>query len=364
MTTDLKSSVNSQQTSMPFVSIILPIRNEERHIEATLTAVIAQDYPSDRMEILIADGVSTDDTRAIISQIADRHSHIHLQIIDNPKKIVPTGINAALSRAQGEIIIRVDGHTTIAPNYVSECVDTLQRSCADNAGGKMHAVGENIFGETVAFATSSPFGVGGARFHYSNQEEWVDTVYMGAWPLNVFVRIGLFDEELVRDQDDEFNYRLRSHGGKILLNPNIKSTYTVRGTPRKLWSQYYQYGFWKVRVLQKHPRQMSVRQFVPPVFVSGFLAFLLIAFFWFPGRYLIAIIAGTYLLANLTFSLWIAYRKGWRHFIMLPLVFATLHISYGLGFLVGMLKFINRWGDKVGKAPSWEDAKKRTAVGN
>jgi succinoglycan biosynthesis protein ExoA len=151
------------------------------------------------------------------------------------------------------MIVRVDGHTIIAPDYVEKCVQALIKSGAENAGGKMNAVSTTPFGQVVVAATSSPFGVGGARFHYSDQEEWVDTVYLGAWRREVFEKIGLFDEELVRDQDDEFNYRLREYGGKILLSPEIKSEYTVRSTPPALWKQYFQYGFWKVRVLQKHP---------------------------------------------------------------------------------------------------------------
>ena len=146
---------------------------------------------------------------------------LNIKIIDNPGLIVPTGFNAAIRAANGEILIRIDGHTTIAPDYVSQCVETLQRTGADNVGGRMNANGTTPFGRTVALSTSSPFGVGGARFHYSDQEEWVDTVYMGAWPSRVFEQIGGFDEELVRDQDDEFNYRLRENGGRILLNPKI-----------------------------------------------------------------------------------------------------------------------------------------------
>ncbi len=204
----------------PLLSIIVPVRNEEKHIECCLGAIINQVYPLKLMEVLVVDGESDDGTREIITELMQSHSIIHL--INNPSRIVPTGINLALSLASGEIIIRVDGHTEIAPDYVRECVKALQRSGAQNVGGKMFAIGSGIFGETVALTTSSPFGVGGARFHYSDKEEWVDTVYMGAWPKQVFSQIGLFDEELVRDQDDEFNYRLRENNGKILLSPYIK----------------------------------------------------------------------------------------------------------------------------------------------
>src|SRR5262249_447686 len=160
---------------------------------------------------------SDDGTRDAAEAMRARHPG--LTVIDNPGRIVAAGLNAAIRRARGDVIVRVDGHTEIAPDYVRQCVEALERTRADNAGGRMKAVGEGVLGKAVALATSSPFGVGGARFHYSEREEWVDTVYLGAWRREVFERIGLFDEELVRDQDDEFNYRLRAAGGRVLLTP-------------------------------------------------------------------------------------------------------------------------------------------------
>jgi hypothetical protein len=167
---------------------------------------------------------------------------------------------------------------------------------------------------------------------------------MGAWKQDVFKKFGMFDEELVRNQDDEFNYRLRERGGKILLSPDIHSQYEVRSRPKALFKQYFQYGFWKVRVLQKHPRQMSVRQFMPPLLVLSLFAALLLAFV--PGiwRILALLPPVTYLIANLAASVYIAARWNWKYLPVLPVVFAILHISYGLGFLAGLVAFRNRWG--------------------
>ncbi len=334
----------SQRT---FVSIILPIRNESAYIKCCLDAVFAQDYPTKQMEILVADGMSTDDTRKIINECALQNPQREIQILDNPGKIVPTGMNIALKQAKGDIIIRVDGHTLIEPDYLAQCVVALTCSGADNVGGRMNAIGDTPFGKVVALATSTPFGIGGGRFHYSHQEEWVDTVYMGAWRYSIFEKIGLFDEELIRDQDDEFNYRLRDMGGKILLTPKIKSLYITRSSPKSLWKQYFQYGLYKVRVLQKHPRQMSLRQFVPPAFVLGLLLSMLIA--QFPFSFFIPTL---YLSANFIASIYTASKNGWKYLPVLPIVFSILHISYGLGFLAGLFKFWNRWGDKTGKTPS------------
>ena len=308
-----------------------------------------QDYPVEQMEILVVDGISTDETRQIVLEYQEDHPQIRL--LDNPGRIVPTGLNAAIRQSTGQIIIRIDGHTLITPDYVKKCLDTIKKTGADNVGGCMTAVGTTDFGKAVAIATSTPFGVGNSKFHYATIMEEVDSVYMGAWPIDVFKRVGLFDEGLVRDQDDEFNYRLRENGGKIILNPEITSVYTTRSTPFSLWRQYFQYGFYKVRVLQKHPRQMSIRQFVPPGFVLSLLAGLILAVILPWGWIPLFVIAGGYLAANLTASLITAVKKGWKHLWLLPVTFVILHLSYGLGFLCGLVKFWNRWGDKVGKVP-------------
>jgi hypothetical protein len=228
----------------------------------------------------------------------------------------------------------------------------LRRTEADNVGGRMTAIGATRFGEAVALATSSPFGVGGARFHYSNQEEWTDTAYMGAWPRKVFEKIGLFDERLVRNQDDEFSYRLRAAGGKILLSPQIKSEYTVRSTPLSLFKQYFQYGFWKVLVLRKHTFQMRLRQFVPPIFtlalISSFIC-LTLGFAWWP----LALVLGSYVAANLCASLYVSSRSGWHHLFLLPLTYAILHLSYGFGFLLGLFTFYWHPNDAAVHTPSF-----------
>jgi glycosyltransferase involved in cell wall biosynthesis len=319
------------------------------YIGNCLDHIYSQKGLTEKFEVIVADGMSTDRTREIIKEYKTRY--INLQMIQNPGKTVPTGLNLAIQRASGEIIIRVDGHTTIAHDYISQCVEALQCTEADNVGGRMSAIGNTPFGDAVAFATSTLFGVGGSRFHYSEKEEWVDSVYMGAWCREVFEKIGLFDEELVRNQDDEFNYRLLESGAKILLSPKIKSVYTVRNSPQALWKQYYQYGYWKVRVLQKHPRQMSLRQFIPPFFVLAMLTAIVCGLLFPQSWVMLALVVGSYLLANLTASIITAVKKGWKHLPLLPVCFMILHVSYGSGFLVGLVSFRKRWGDKKGRVP-------------
>ena len=325
--------------SLSMVSVIMPVRDEAHYIRRSLGAVLAQDYPAERMEVIVADGMSTDRTRAIVQALQARHPN--LRLADNPGKIVPTGLNAAIRQAKGEIIIRVDGHTEIAPDYVRQCVETLERTGADNVGGCMNPVGEGVFGQAVALATSTPFGVGGGRFHYSDREESVDTVYMGAWRREVFDRIGYFDEELVRNQDDEFNFRLIQAGGKIWLDPSIRSVYYSRASLRRLWHQYFQYALYKVRVIQKRGAVPSWRHLVPAAFALALLGSLFLAlvtrqFLWGLS------VAGPYALANLLASLWTA-RRDWLTLPALPLAFATIHLAYGLGFLWGLWRWRNAW---------------------
>lgn len=340
----------------PLVTVILPIRNEARYIERCLDAVLTQTYPRDCLEILVVDGMSDDGTREIVnrtisqvsslqSPISDLQSPIsvlqspisNLQLLDNPERIVPTALNRGITNARGEIIIRVDGHCVTARDYVKRCVDALQTVDADCVGGAIETRGETFTARAIAFAQSSPFGVGGARFRYSNRAEYVDTLAFGAYRRAVFERIGLFDEELVRNQDDEFNFRLTRAGGKIWLDPQIKSVYYSRGTLRGLWKQYYEYGFWKVRVIQKHGRPASLRHLVPALFVLALLGSVCLSLvtqsaLWF------LLIAVPYLLAALAASI-AAARKYWRVLPVLPLAFLVMHASYGFGFLVGVARW-------------------------
>jgi len=338
----------------PLVTVILPVRNEGPFIERSLGAVLAQDWNPERLEVIVADGMSTDDTRRIVRRCAETAPRVPVSIVDNPAGIVPTAMNAGIAAARGEVVVRVDGHTIVEPDYVRRCVEVLRRSGAQNVGGRMTAVGETPFARAVAAATSSPFGVGGARFHYSDREEWVDTVYMGAWPRKVLEDLGGFDPEMVRDQDDELNYRLRARGGRILLSPEIRSRYFNRPTIRSLARQYFQYGFWKVRVLQKHPGQMRPRQFAPPAFVTGLAALAAASPFWRPARLGLAALAGAYGAANLAAAGQAARKSGARA-ALLPAAFTTLHFSYGFGFLFGLARFWNRWRRRRGPAGPEEE---------
>jgi cellulose synthase/poly-beta-1,6-N-acetylglucosamine synthase-like glycosyltransferase len=336
-------------SASPLVSVILPIRNEAHYIARSLGAVLAQDYPADRMEILVADGMSTDGTREIVESMGAGPPRV--QIIDNARRIAPTALNAAIARARGEILVRVDGHCEIERDYVRRCVEHLRNDGVDGVGGPLQTIGVSFIARGIAIAMSSTFGVGDSAFRtVNNKTMLVDTVAFPAYTRNIVERVGLFDEELARNQDDDYNYRLRKIGAKVLLAADVRSRYYSRSSLRSLWRQYFQYGYWKVRVMQKHPLQMRPRQFVPPLFVVALLLSLAAASFsfilgsWFVLPFGLA--AGSYALANLAASALItARRRDWSLLGLLPIAFAILHVSYGLGFLVGLVKFRNRWGD-------------------
>lgn len=341
------------------VSIILPIYNESAFIAKTLDSIISQDYPHNNMEIIICDGLSNDGTRAIVENYQNKFPFI--KIINNPERIVPIGFNLGLNVAKGKIIIRVDGHTTLGKNYIKNCVHLLEKKSASNVGGLMTVIWENHFDHVVSIATSSRFGIGNSKFHYSSIGRWSDTVYLGAWKKSIFYELGGFDEELVRNQDDEFNFRIVQSGGKIWLDPIIKSKYYPRNTISKLFKQYFQYGFYKVRVMQKRGGFSSWRHLIPFSFVSALFGTLILAsFFSIPFKALISF----YLIINFIFTLInvaieMLNKKSFEEnkyfnkasfatyaIFALPMTYFALHFSYGLGTLIGFLFYWNKWKDK------------------
>ena len=323
----------------------MPVRNEANFIQRSVGSVLAQDYPRHRLEIIIADGLSSDGTRALIEALQLENPHVRL--IDNAGKIVSTGLNAALRVARGDIIVRVDGHCEIAPDYVRRSVAHLVAEEVAGVGGPLQTVGETNTARAIAAAMSSRFGVGGSAFRVgASAEQFVDTVAFPAYTRETIQLAGPFDEELVRNQDDEYNYRVRKLRGRILLSNDIQSRYYSRASFGKLWQQYLQYGYWKVRVMQKHPRQMQPRQFAPALFVLALFALLLAAPFSFSGRLLLL---GT-LLAYAAFviggSVLAARKSSWKVLPLVPAAFTIIHLAYGSGFLFGLARFWNRWGDR------------------
>lgn len=316
------------------VTVIMPVRNEERFIARSLGAVLQQDYPAERIEVLIADGMSDDATQATIRSLPGAE---RVRVIPNPDLIQSAGMNRAILQAKGEIIVRVDGHTVIAPDYVRQCVQALTETGADNVGGAMDPVGVTPMGKAIAAAGKSPFAVPTA-FHVSRMPQYTDTVYMGAWRREVFDRAGLYDETFKINEDYELNYRIRKAGGKIYFTPEIRSQYYGRQTLDALAKQYFRYGVGKTRTLRAHPASLKPRQLVAPLFVLGLVVGALLSLFsplftlvWLAGIVLYSII-------NAVFSLRAAPTGESGVLLRIPVVFLTIHLSWGIGFWVGLLR--------------------------
>ena len=325
------------------VSVIVPCRNEIRYIRAFLNCIFSQECEGMEMEVLIADGRSEDGTRAVLREFEMKCTD--LVILDNPEKIVSAGLNRAIREAKGEIVIRMDVHAEYASDYVRSCVKTLRETNADNVGGPALARAEGYLAQAIAHAFQTRFARGYAKSRDPRYEGPVDSVPYGCWRKSTLERIGLFDETLVRSQDYELNTRLISSGGIVWQSPNIRFWYRPRGSLSGLFSQYFQYGYWKLAVVRKHGRQSTWRNFVPGSCLLGGVALLLCAaaarldgFEGWRNAFLDAWLAlvSLYLVVSFASSFLVAKRKGWRFFPCLPIVFAVYHLSYALGFILAL----------------------------
>lgn len=327
----------------PIVSIVIPCRKEEAFIGRCLDSILANDYPKDRLEILVVDGMSEDGTRTTVQDFARKYGLIRL--LDNPKKITPAALNVGIAHAKGDIIMRMDAHNTYEPHYISALVGWLEKTQADNVGGLFVTIPatRTFMAEAIARALAHPFGVGNAYFRIGvKAPRWVDTVPFGCYRREVFDRIGMFDEELIRNQDDELNLRLIRQGGRILLIPDIISYYHARASLSKVWRMYYQYGYFKPLVIRKIGGIMTVRQVIPALFVLSLLLSGALAPWTVYGRWALGALVVAYMAADLGASIGVGIRYGVRCALAIPIVFPVLHVSYGLGFLKGALDFFVR----------------------
>lgn len=322
----------------PLVSVILPCRNEAGYIEDCLASILRQEPPEGGFEIIVADGVSTDGTREYLHQISSHNPQV--RVLNNPGRIVSTGLNAALRQARGQIVIRMDAHTVYAPDYIKQCLAVLRETQADNVGGPMRTTASSYKERAIRAVFHSSFAVGGARSHNPDYEGYVDTVIYGCWKKSIFEQVGYFDEELVRNQDDEHNLRILRSGGKIYQSPRIRSWYHVRDSFKALIRQYMQYGYWKVMVIRNHRLPASIRHVIPPAFVAGLALLSLAGCFWPPALAAAAILGGVYLAAILLASIQTAHHNEWKLLPVLPLTFCCFHLGYGYGFLRGVFDFL------------------------
>jgi succinoglycan biosynthesis protein ExoA len=331
----------------PTVSVVVPCLNEKGHIETCIESILCQQLPGGDLEVIVVDGMSEDGTREILMRMGEQDTR--LRMVDNPSGTTPSGINAGIKAARGQYIAILGAHNRYASDYLRHSVDVLEETGADNVGGSMLIEAHSLVEHAISAAHTSAFSVGGARWHNPNYEGPADTVFGGMYRRDVFDRIGFFDEELVRNQDDELNLRLTRAGGTVWQSPRIRSWYSPRGSLRALFRQYVQYGYWKVRVIQKHRWPASVRHLFPACFVLSLTLLLLSSLRWPAALWGLLGLIGTYSTCNVIASVLAARHKGWKVITLLPLVFACYHFAYGLGFLRGIYDFvILRRGPAIG----------------
>jgi succinoglycan biosynthesis protein ExoA len=328
---------------MPSVSIIIPCYNEQDTIHKLLEAIYVQTFPRPDLEVVIADGMSTDGTRAQITTFSDSHPDLHIAVAENLDRSIPASLNCALKEAQGEIIIRLDAHSMPYPDYIERSVADLQAGFGENVGGtwEIQPGAQTWVAQSIAAAASHPLGVGDALYRHTDRAAHVDTVPFGAFKRELLALIGFFDESLLTNEDYEFNARIRKSGGKIWLDPSIRSVYFARPTLAKLARQYTRYGFWKWRMLRRYPETLRWRQALPPLFVLSLISGAALAIFLSIFRFLLAAEICIYLIALAAAGVQAAVRQKKIHLVIgLPLAIATMHITWGAGFLLSMIKGI------------------------
>ena len=320
----------------PNISLVLPIRNEERYIEACVESIFKQDYPADRMEVIFVDGCSEDRTVELLRAMQVRYPQI--RILSNPDRTVPYAMNIGIRNSTTKIIVRLDVHAEYMPDYVRLSVETLLTRECENVGGVVDTRGRGFMGEAIAAMLATPLGVGNSQFRTTDEDAYVDTLAFGCFHRDLFDRIGYYDERMTRNQDNELNYRIRKNGGKVFLNHKVRSIYYCRDTIRGIMKMGFVNGKWNVITMALVPGSMSVRHFVPMVFVLSTILLVLLTVLTrsmlFGG--LLALEWGAYLLLDLFYAYDIAKAKGFRFFPVEVILYPLFHFAYGTGSLVGI----------------------------
>lgn len=324
------------------VSIIIPLRNEEKFIIKCLDSILAQDYPKENLEVLVVDGISQDKTKEIVEKYAKEYGFI--RILDNPKKYTPSGLNIGIKAAKGEIIIRLDAHADYEKDYISKCVKYLEEKGVDNVGGILKTLpAENtLMARSIALSLSSIFGAGNSAFRTGVSEPtFVDTVFGGCYKKSIFEKIGYYNEDLIRSQDMELNMRLKKAGGKILLMPDIVAYYYPKTKIQDFFRHNIQDGFWSVYAMKFAKMPFGLRHYVPLFFVCALALSFLLGFFISPFKNLFYFIIVLYAAFSLFFSFHIAQKeRKYNLMFVLPIVFVVRHFGYGIGSLWGIIRLL------------------------
>jgi succinoglycan biosynthesis protein ExoA len=318
----------------PFVTVAIPCYNEEEFIADCIRDVLAQDYPRDRLEIIVADGMSTDRTRAILAGLM--HEVPELRVLDNPDRIQSAGLNRILGQARGDIVARLDVHAEFAPDYIRKCVEVMERTGAEVVGGAARSKARGRFQRAVCAALGSPLGVGGSKYRCAENEGFVETVFGGAFRREIFDRVGMYDPQAVTNEDAELNQRIIAGGGRVYLSREIVAYYYPRDSARGLVRQYFSYGVGRARTFVKHGRMLALRPAIPFLTVLTGLFLLLTAPFQPLTPYAFAAYAGLTLLEAIR----VGRRAGLAAIPIVWAIFPMLHVAHGVGFAVGLARHL------------------------
>ncbi len=334
--------------SNPRVTIAMPAYNEEAFIETCIASVQAQDYPAKLIEILVADGRSTDRTREIVDSLAARDPRIKL--IDNPERLQAAGLGEMVKQASGDVIVRMDVHCEYAPDYVRKCVETLERTGADNVGGAQRAKAKSLFQRTLCAALGSPLGTGGVKYRNEDGEGFVDTVFLGAFRRKIFETVGLWDPKAITNEDAELNQRILDNGGQIYLSRDIVVHYFPRATFKALAKQYYKYGRGRARTLLKLGSFPTLRPMIPFLMTAGATALVVTPPLWPVAP----VVFAAYALATGAEAVRVGRKLGVASVPMVWAMFPVLHVSHGVGFAAGLVQYL--------RTPDWPQKPERVAA--
>lgn len=332
------------------VSVIVPCYNEEKTIGLLLEALYRQSFPRSETEVIISDGLSLDRTLDVVAQFQEAHPDLSIRVVQNSKRSIPSGVNAAILASRGGMIMRLDGHSVPEPDYLARCVAALEARRGEIVGGvwQIKPGGGSWMARSIAAAAAHPLGVGDALYRYATHPSEVDTVPFGAFRRSTVEKVGLFDETLLTNEDYEFYTRVRKGGGKVWLDPEIRLVYFTRSDLISLARQYFRYGYWKFRMLQRYPKTVRWRQALPPVFVASLILLAVLSLFWSLARAALGLEVALYALIMIAASISLALKKKMGSLVVgVPLAILTMHLSWGWGFLVSVVKFIYRNENKL-----------------
>lgn len=320
----------------PNITVVIPVRNEEKFIEKCIKSILKQTYPHNNIKVVFCDGMSTDQTRNIILRYQNKYP-LMIEIIENKQKIVPVALNLCIKKLNTDYLIRLDAHSDYPNDYFEKCIETIIGVQADNIGGLTNTVGDGLIGETFAQVLSSKFGVGNSGFRTGAKSGYVDTVPFGTFKRTTFQKFGLFNALLARNQDYEYNYRIRKNGGKVYLNSDIQLNYHCKDTISGILRQSMENGKWNVITMKLCPKSMSLRHFIPLLFLVSLIIFSIIGIIF--GNFLLLLLeVSTYFILDLFFSIKNGEKRYGNHFFTKLLMFPLFHLSYGFGSLLGLCR--------------------------